>query len=155
MQTVPQVPQLLLSFCVLISQPSTALLLQFAKPGAQESTWQVPPVHAGVSWLVEQTKPQLPQLFTSVWLLTSHPSTALLLQFKYPGLHVSVQVPETQAGEEFCPLGQASPQLPQFCGSVCRFLQNPPHKVWPAGHAAWQIPPTQEPDWQSVPCVQP
>lgn len=128
-QTVPQVPQLLLSFCVLISQPSIGLLLQSLNPDAQEAIWQFPAVHAGVSWFVEHATPHPPQLLTSVWLLTSHPSALLLLQFKYPGLQVMVQTPDWQAGLEFCSVAQRSPQLPQFCGSVWRFLQNPPHKV--------------------------
>jgi len=64
-QAMPQPPQLFASDWVLTSQPSAALPLQLAYPAAQEATLQAPETQDGVSWLLLQTVPHAPQLFTS------------------------------------------------------------------------------------------
>ena len=58
---------------------------------------------------VGHVKPQPPQLLTSFWVLTSHPSALMALQFAKPGLQLIVHMPPWQRPVAFgapghCPL---------------------------------------------------
>jgi hypothetical protein len=126
-QAWPQAPQLLGSFVRLISQPLAALVSQSAKPALQLAITQLPPEHAMVALGAVQTRPQAPQLLTSVPVFTQVP-----LHTTWPGGHCAAQVPFTQ----LVPLGQALPQAPQLALSVFRFTQLPLQLVWPAGQVS-------------------
>jgi len=65
---VPQPPQLFGSRppMMLTSQPSFGSPLQSAQLGSLHETEHAPPVHVGVSLLVEQAAPQPPQFATSL-----------------------------------------------------------------------------------------
>lgn len=73
-----------------------------------------------------QAFPQNPQLEMFVRRLISQPLAELLSQSAYPALQAPmVQAPFTQLVEAFGTLAQATPQNPQFPGSVRRFTQLP------------------------------
>jgi hypothetical protein len=76
---------------------------------------QAPAVQVNVP---AQSTPQLPQL-----LLFDFRSTQAPAQLVRPALHVAVHVPRLHA----CPVGQVTPQAPQFTGSLSRFTQTPLH----------------------------
>jgi len=95
-QAKPQVPQLLGSVAVLVSQPLAALPSQLAKPALQLATWQEPAMQAAVPLGAEQAVPQAPQLFASVCSFTQTP-----LHRVKPGWHAaSVHTPAVHT----CPL---------------------------------------------------
>jgi hypothetical protein len=71
--TVPQLPQLAGSLAVFTSQPFGARWSQSEYPGLHVPMRQLEPVHEGVAWGGAQTRPQPPQLFVSLVVLTSHP----------------------------------------------------------------------------------
>ena len=128
-QTRPQAPQLLTSLLVFVSQPSTGLLLQSAKPGLQDATVQTPTVQAGVPFATKQTRPQAPQLLTLVVILTSQPLAGLLSQSAKPGLQLAtVHVPPLHPAVPLA-TAQTFPQLPQLFGSVLVLTQTPPQMV--------------------------
>jgi len=87
-------------------------------PGERESRFD-PPRQSPVSWHAPATQvplqvaPQAPQFALLVWVLTSHPSTGLLLQSAKPVAQVIPQAPLTQVGVEFARVGHALPQAPQ------------------------------------------
>jgi hypothetical protein len=66
LQTLPHPPQLLGSVPIEVSQLVPGLGGQWAKPGEQPWTPQVPPLHTGVPFVVVQTWPHEPQLFVSL-----------------------------------------------------------------------------------------
>jgi hypothetical protein len=74
--TVPQALQLAGSPAVLISQPLNARWSQSAYPGLHVPMRQIEPVHEGVACAGAHTRPQAPQLFGSLVVLTSQPSDA-------------------------------------------------------------------------------
>ena len=86
--------------CTLTSQPSSGVLglvglLQFANPGWQKLTHELPLQDREVTCVVSHTRSQAPQLSGSLWMTRSHPSASFGLQLPYPGLHVSgAQAPE-------------------------------------------------------------
>ena len=87
-QTLPHIPQLLLSVLVLTSHPSAALPLQLPKPLLQLPTPQIPPEQPGVPLATGgQTMPQPPQWLVLVLVLTSHPSPGAKLQSANPVRH--------------------------------------------------------------------
>jgi len=86
-QTLPQNPQLLWLVCVFTSQPSATWALQSEKPELQKPIWHCDPLQVGDPFAVEHTLLQLPQLLTSVAIVTSQPSPGLPLQFDWPGPH--------------------------------------------------------------------
>lgn len=75
-----------------------------------------------------QERPQEPQLFESVWVLTQAP-----LQTEPPG--GQVQEPITHDA----PAAQPMPHMPQLVTSVWVLTQVFPQRVVPIGH--WQVPP--------------
>ena len=126
-QTMPQPPQLLMSVCVLISQPSVFLLaLQSAKPTVQ-APLQIPPVQLWLAmWLVEQAEPQPPQLFGSAPVEISQPSVSLsALQSEKPVLHAPSQIPPAQSRVEMLFDEQLFVQLPHADGVVVMFVSQP------------------------------
>ena len=64
-QVVPHAPQLS-TVRTLVSQPFVGFSSQSLNPALQDPTSHVPPLHAGVPFAVEQTRPHAPQLFTSL-----------------------------------------------------------------------------------------
>jgi len=71
------------------------------------------------------------------------------LQLVSPGLHVTPHWPPVHVP----PGGQATPQPPQWFGSVCVLTQVPPQSVCPVGHPT-QLPPTHVwPDPHAFPQV--
>ena len=74
----------------------------------------------------EHPPPQLPQLFGSVPVATSHPSVCLLpLQSVKPVLQALVQVPVVHAALTTLLLEQRMPQPPQFAVSVLEVTSQP------------------------------
>jgi hypothetical protein len=97
---------------VLISHPLAALLSQFAKPGLQEPTPQTPAAQVAVALLADpHALPHAPQLATSVAVLIHDAPHRVV-----PAGHTLPQTPL----EQTAPAGQAFPQAPQFCESLCR-----------------------------------
>jgi hypothetical protein len=107
-QTLPQLPQLLLSVWRLrqvVPQSVCPAVVQVQTPLLQE----VP---------VGQVVPQVPQWVLEVLVLTQAP-----LQFCCPLGQAHTPL------EQLIPLGQVLPQLPQLLLSVCRLRQFEPHSV--------------------------
>jgi hypothetical protein len=71
-----QRPQWAVLVSTFTSQPFESTPSQFAKPALHEAIEHVPLEHVGVALASAQTRPQAPQLFTSVLLATSHPLAA-------------------------------------------------------------------------------
>eukprot|EP00698_Gefionella_okellyi_P018402 TRINITY_DN550_c0_g1_i1.p3 TRINITY_DN550_c0_g1~~TRINITY_DN550_c0_g1_i1.p3 ORF type:complete len:143 (+),score=28.75 TRINITY_DN550_c0_g1_i1:305-733(+) len=125
-QTLPQLPQLLLSDCRLISHPSCTRPLQFPNPVLQE------PPHCALAqertmFAPEgQTLPQLPQLFKSDAELVSHP---LLCRFPSQSRNAPLQDPVhdplEQTPEKFSPEGHTFAHSPQLLNEVCRSTSHP------------------------------
>ena len=79
-QTVPQKLQLFGSLSTFVSQPSTGIPLQSAKPELQLLIWHMPALQDGVALAKLQKSPHMPQLLVSEVVLASQPSAALTLQ---------------------------------------------------------------------------
>jgi len=127
-QTTPQAPQFDVSLSTETHTPP-----QSAKPAGQThfaATQERPPPH---------TTPQAPQLAE---LLVR--STQLWPQAVKGGIQPPTHDP---ARQKLALLGQALPQLPQFCGSLASERQTPPQATVPAGQAhdpaKQDWPPTQ------------
>jgi hypothetical protein len=140
-QTLPQVPQLKLSFCL-----STHWPLQMLGVAAGQEHWpevHVPPIGQGMS--------QPPQLATSLEM-SKQPVAQVVLptgQVQLPPAHTA-------------PGLQAWPQLPQFPTSIMVSVQTEPHRFgMPDGQVHWpamQLAPTghawpQVPQLLASPCV--
>jgi hypothetical protein len=107
--TVPQLPQLFASEVGFTSQP-----LPFMPSQLRNGELQVMPHIAMVQKGVElggvgHIRPQLPQLLTLFWVLTSQPSALLRLQFAKPESQLIVHMPPWQRPVAFgapghCPL---------------------------------------------------
>jgi hypothetical protein len=122
---VVHAPQWLASDSKFTSQPFEATPSQLANPVAQLAMAHCPETHASVAFARLQTAPQLPQLFTSRFKLTSQPSIGLPLQSAYPGLQLPmVQTPalqlETALGRE-----QVALHAPQLCALALRLTSQP------------------------------
>jgi hypothetical protein len=149
LQTLPQVPQLLTSVPVAVSQFVPVWLGQCMKPALQLPTAHWPCTHAGVPFAVLQMFPQVPQLFGSVCVLASQPSLAFWLQSCQPPdwQTVMLQAPALQASVAWFEL-QTSPQLPQFWtspGVPPVFTGQPwiggwPQLLQPVLHESWHTP---------------
>jgi hypothetical protein len=73
--TLPQPPQLL-TLEMSVSQPVLGFVVQCAHPAAQVLNWHTPPLHVvepATCASAEQSKPQLPQFFASLWVLVQTP----------------------------------------------------------------------------------
>jgi hypothetical protein len=89
------------------------------------ATVQVPFVQPAVAFASEQILPQLPQLFGSVAIETSHPSAGLLLQSAYPARHVVTEhVPLLHTSFALLP-AHTVPQAPQLLGSLLTSVHVP------------------------------
>jgi hypothetical protein len=77
----------------------------------------------------EQTIPQPPQLFGSVFMLTSQPLAVLPSQLAKPPLQEAIW--HLPLAHTAVALGRAQtlPQLPQLFGSVLVLMQIEPHRV--------------------------
>ncbi len=81
LQTLPQPPQFLGSFVVLVSQPLLALLSQLAVPATVHfEISQLPFVHTSVAPAAEQALPHEPQWLVLFSMSVSQPFEALLSQ---------------------------------------------------------------------------
>jgi len=118
-----QPPQLFTSLLVWVSQPLRAMFSsaeQSAYPELQ-TTLHWPLVQVAAPLALLQAPPQLPQLASSVLLLTSQPLPMSPSQLRKPAAQVywqapSEQPPETMLGGAFA--AQSLPQLPQFWSST-------------------------------------
>jgi hypothetical protein len=89
-------------------------------------TPQVPLMHTGEAlFTAEHARPQAPQLFTSLWVLTSQPSTSMLLQFAKPPLQVKVHVLLAHTVAALARVGQALLQAPQLVVLLVVFTSQP------------------------------
>lgn len=137
-QARPHAPQLLMSLCVLVSQPVAILLSQSEKPAAHVML-HTPPTHVGAPLgPPEQPVPHPPQLRGSV-LGSMHPPPQLSC--------VPVQ-PVTQVEPEHTGVGfeQPRPHAPQFVEEVVVLVSQPltdmPSQLAKPGmHVVPQVPP--------------
>lgn len=120
----PHAPQLATLFVIATSQPSTALLLQFAKPDWHAMPhW--PAEQDGTPLVESQAFPQPPQLLVLVWVFTSQPLPASVSQSAKPVLQApSAHVPVVHCAEAFGKL-QTLPQVPQFETLLARSTSQP------------------------------
>jgi hypothetical protein len=90
------------------------------KPGLQLPRPQAPAVQVAVPLGSDaHTWPQLAQLFTSPFVLTSHPLAVLPSQLAKPGLQAPrPQVPAVQVAVMLGSVGHTWPQVPQLFTSV-------------------------------------
>lgn len=142
-QAFPHAPQWAKFEDVLISQPSTALLLQFAN-GALQAKAQAPALQEALELFgTGQTLPHAPQFVMLVEGLISQPSAGLLLQSLRGALQTKVQEPPAHTLVAPLAPGQTLPQAPQFIGSFEGFTQAFPHCVEPPAQPIPQAPPEQ------------
>lgn len=125
-QLRPQLPQLLSSLVVLVSQPSTALPLQLAYPEAQLKV-QPPPAQTVelVLGRAGQTLPQVLQLRGSLLVLDSQPSLELMLQSRNGLEQESTrQAPPLQVPLPLV-IEQRLPHVPQLFRSLAVLVSQP------------------------------
>jgi hypothetical protein len=114
----PQAPQLLVDARVSTSQPSSARLLQSAKP-ASHATPHAPRAQVAAPLAgVAQSALHAPQCAVETRVSTSHPSSVRELQSAKPGAHATVHAPAAHAGVALAPAGHAAPQAPQLDAEV-------------------------------------
>lgn len=82
--TLPHPPQFIESLVVLISQPLPGFPSQSTKPVLQALIAHADALQTAVAFCKTHLFPQLMQLATSLVVLTSQPSPAILLQSAYP-----------------------------------------------------------------------
>ncbi len=124
-QPCPQVPQLATLALVLVSQPSTGIVLQSAKPALQASSAQVLAVQAAVAFANEQPCPQEAQFATLLVRSVSQPLTTLLSQSPRPAAQLdSVHTPALHEAPP--PMNeQTFPQELQLFTLVCVLVSQP------------------------------
>jgi hypothetical protein len=83
-QAVPQLPHDCASFVRLASQPLAASLSQSPDIPATQLGWQIPSEHCVVPKEVVHSRPQPPQLMSSLDVATSQPLAGLPSQSVYP-----------------------------------------------------------------------
>ena len=126
----PQLPQLLSSVSVAVSQPSRLTFssaLQSLKPALQ-AMLHSPPAHAGAPLVVLQAPPQLPQLVVSVFVFTSQPLPWLASQSANPATQLYWHAPSEHPPEVMfggAPAAQSFPHAPQFASSVASSASQP------------------------------
>jgi hypothetical protein len=134
---LPHAPQLLVSVCVLTSQPLATFMSQFTKFGTHDAIPQRPMEQDAFALGKEQTFPQLPHVPAVVLRSVSHPGAEL--QSPKPARHaVCTQLPATHCETALAKaISHDRPHAPQFMLSVCAFTQRAvapaPHCVSPAG----------------------
>jgi hypothetical protein len=84
LQTVVQLPQWVVLFVVLVSQPLATFPSQLPKP-AEHEIEQLPAEQVGVPLADEQAAPQPPQLAVFVFVFVSQPFELLPSQLPKPG----------------------------------------------------------------------
>ncbi|MFO0560349.1 MAG: hypothetical protein U0269_20195 [Polyangiales bacterium] len=110
-QTVLHAPQFIALVRVSTSQPLAGFMSQSAKPALQR-TPQAPSAHvAAALGPAEQTRPHIPQLFTSV-VASTHETIPPLVQRMLGSGQSKRHVP----APHICPAGHALPHAPQFIG---------------------------------------
>jgi hypothetical protein len=136
---LPQLPQLALSACVLISQPSAALPLQSANPKVHVPSAQWPAVHEAEALAKVHTLPHAAQLPT-VERSVSQPFIGLPSQSPKPAAQLRPQWPAVHTAVLFDPLGHTVPHAPHAAGSLVRSWQSPEQLVRPARQVAVHPP---------------
>ncbi|MFO0605277.1 MAG: hypothetical protein U0324_19010 [Polyangiales bacterium] len=116
-QRLPQLPQWLTDVRWSTSQPLLTLPSQLPKPEAQAIDTHAPPEHVGAPLVALHGRPQVPQLATSVLVLTSQPSEGCALQSASGAAHVPPTVHELDTHTGVRPVGavhrlEQPPQLP-------------------------------------------
>jgi hypothetical protein len=134
-QRIPHRPQWATVVLMLASQPLAGSPSQSSKPTLHVPTRHCPITHALVALSSMQRRPQVMQLFTSVWRLASQPVVIMLSQLAKPALHAKRHWPITHVLVALIEL-HTRPHAPQFIGSVIVSAQRPLHAVWP-GHTSW------------------
>lgn len=130
---------------VSISHPSTAIMLQSAKPVLQVIE-QVPEEQRGVAWgPATHGRRHAPQLAVSVLRSASQPLVVLPSQSPRPPAQVEVQTPRVHV-----PIPQERPQAPQFALLVSVFTSQPlagfrSQSAKPGAHATMVQAPMEQP----------
>jgi len=120
---LPHIPQLFASLVVLISHPFAGLPSQSAKPVLHVLTAQFDALHVAVALARLHACLQPPQLLTSLVVLISHPSDAVLLQSANPLEQDAIaQFDEVHVAVALARL-HTLPQLPQLFTSFVVFAQ--------------------------------
>lgn len=134
-QTLPQVPQLL------ISPPTERQVpAQFSWPVRHELS-QRPPTQIAVPPTGSvHIAPHPPQFDALMERLTSQPSVIFALQSANPALHDPLQRPEVQIARAFVGIGQPFAQEPQLAASVNVLTQAPLQKVVGGVQTEVQLP---------------
>lgn len=146
MHLLLQVPQLLTSASVFVSQPLFGLPSQLLQPLLQTGA-QVPELQVVLPCAFVHTVPQLPQLLTLLAVLVSQPFLSLPSQLPKPALQTGSQPPPEQLVVPFG-LVHAELHAPQLATLVCRFVSQPlfwlPSQLAnPPAHCGVHVPPTQ------------
>jgi len=144
-QARPQAPQWFWETRVSISQPSSGVVLQSAKPVLQ-AIEQRPAAQRGVAWgPATQGARQAPQFSVSVLRSDSQPLATLPSQSPRPPAQVVVHTPR-----EHMPMPQERPQVPQFAPLVSVFTSQPfmgfmSQSAKPAAHVTTVQAPAAQP----------
>jgi len=129
-QRVPQAPQLFTSVRMAVSQPSPEVALQ-SRRSLGQFTLEVPHIDAAHTALVPmggggQLTPQPPQLVTSPdAVLTSQPSSELVLQSRKPALHAPITHRPPEQLEAALADWQRLPHTPQLLASEAVLVSQP------------------------------
>lgn len=124
-QARPQPPQLLTLVVVLTSQPSPDVRLQSAKP-ALHATPHARDWHRGAPFgTARQTRPQRPQLLTSMLMSASQPLNGMPSQLAKPALHDTVHILARHMPVPFRIRSHWRPQPPQFEGLLAVLTSQP------------------------------
>jgi hypothetical protein len=118
-----QVPQLLMSVSVCVSQPFTALLSQLPKPELHTG-WHALDEQLVVPWLFVQVVPQFPQFEALFVVFVSQPLFAFPSQLLKPALQAGTHAPAVQGFVPFT-AWQVVPHVPQFDVLVFVFVSQP------------------------------
>ena len=126
LHTWPHVPQLFGSFERLISQPVEYFASQSAKLALHDPMAHFEETQAGVPLATVHAFEHLPQLFTSLVVLTSHPFAGFMSQSAVPAtLHDdTTHEPFMQTSTE-PEAPHACPHVPQFIVSLVRSISQP------------------------------
>jgi hypothetical protein len=93
LHTKPHVPQLLVSTCVCVSQPSSCLFALQSDQPALHAPVHAPPEHAAVTWVDEHEIPQPPHDPALVFVFVSQPFAYVPSQSLKPDAHAAMMQP--------------------------------------------------------------
>lgn len=137
----PQPPQLLAESSR-VSHPLVALVSQSAKPALHVPTRHCAEAQAAVALGSVQLRPQAPQWFALLAVLTSQPLPAKRSQSAKPLAHAREHAPAAQRGVPLVPVGHRWPHIPQCSALLLGSTQRPAQLSNPAGH----VPPVSAVD---------